>query len=102
MKDVNPIAVVPAATVSPRRRSAQGLSFLLAVVCASLAVLQPGTLSAQSYLLNEGFEGAAYENSGWTAFSIIDPDYAANALAGSQSLRCSGTSSYIQRSFAPG
>jgi len=59
-------------------------------------------LSAQTYLLNEGFEGAGYENSGWSAFSTVDPDYTTTALAGSQSLRCSGTSSYIMRSLAPG
>jgi hypothetical protein len=102
MKDVNSIEIAPAAAASLRCRSAQSLGFLLAAVCASLAVLQPGPLSAQSYLLNEGFEGAGYENSGWTAFSIIDPDYTANPLVGSQSLRCSGTSPYIQRPFVPG
>jgi hypothetical protein len=100
MKDVTPIAAVPVVPTPRRRRcSPRGLG-LIAFVVAGLAVSD--RLAAQSYLLNEGFEGAGYENSGWTAFSIVDPDYTANALVGSQSLRCSGTSSFIQRPLVPG
>ena len=53
-------------------------------------------------LLNEGFEGPGYENTGWTvpsqSTSAPDPDYAATPLVGSQSLRCNGVS-FIQRPF---
>ena len=65
-----------------------------------VALLGASRLLAQTYLLNEGFEGAGYENPGWTAFGASDPDHAANPLAGAHSLRCSGVSSFIQRPFA--
>jgi len=67
-----------------------------------VALLGAPPIAAQSYLLSEGFEGVGFENTGWTTFSTSDPDYAASPLVGSQSLRCNGTSSFIQRPFAPG
>jgi hypothetical protein len=67
-----------------------------------VALLGTPPISAQTYLLSEGFEGAGFENTGWTTFSTSDPDYAASPLVGSQSLRCNGTSSFIQRPLAPG
>jgi hypothetical protein len=67
-----------------------------------VALLGAPRLLAQTYLLNEGFEGASFENTGWTTFSNSDPDYAASPLVGSQSLRCNGTSSFIQRPLALG
>jgi len=100
MKDVNSTALVPASSTPLRRGARRALIFLVAA--AGVMALQPKPLSAQSYLLNEGFEGAGYENSSWSAFSTIDPDYTATPLAGSQSLRCSGTSSFIMRPLVPG
>src|SRR5882672_9137914 len=97
MKDVKSTAVVPASATPLRRGARRALTILIAV--AGLLALQPVPLSAQSYLLSEGFEGTGFENTGWTAFSSIDADYTAGALAGSQSLRCNGTSSFIQRPF---
>src|SRR5436190_16682153 len=100
MKDVNPTALVPASSTPRRRGARRALIFLIAA--AGMIALQPGPLSAQSYLLNEGFDGTGYENPSWSAFSIIDPDYTTTALAGSQSLRSSGTSSFIMRPLVPG
>src|SRR5882672_6141687 len=99
MKDVNPITAVPVSSTPLRRGSRRALTFLIAAVAASVAILHPGPLSAQSYLLSEGFEGAGFENTGWTPVGSIDPNYTASPLAGAQSLRCNGTSSYIQRAF---
>src|SRR5258706_2448938 len=41
-----------------------------------------------SYLLGEGFEGAGFENTGWTKIGSPDEDYTTTPLDGLQSLHC--------------
>ena len=72
----------------------------LVIILVASATFGPGRVSAQTYLLSEGFEGPGYENAGWVAFGGINPDYTGNPLDWAQSLRCNGTSSFIQRPFA--
>src|SRR5258706_497558 len=54
---------------------------------------------APSYLLNEGFEGPGFENTGWTKIGTPDEDYTATALDGLQSLHCLA-GQQISRSFS--
>src|SRR5882672_1988136 len=99
MKDINPTSIIVPAPLTPLRRSAGRLLTLL-IAAAGLLALQSQPLSAQSYLLSEGFEGAGFENTGWTIFGTSNPDYTTTSLDGSQSLHCHSTSSFIQRPFA--
>ena len=52
-----------------------------------------------TYLLQEGFEGTGFENSGWAKFGAANEDYAVSALTGAQSLHCEGAE-FIYRNFA--
>ncbi len=54
---------------------------------------------APSYILNEGFEGPGFENTGWTKIGTPDEDYTATALDGLQSLHCLA-GQQISRSFS--
>src|SRR2546422_9700863 len=56
------------------------------------------TVGAPTYLLAEGFEGAGFENTGWTKTGTPNEDYAAFVLDGTQSLNCVGAQ-YLTRSF---
>ena len=91
----SPTSLFRASVVRARPRVSFGLP--LTLLGLLLGLCSPSM--AQTYLLSEGFEGAGYENGGWTAFSASDPDYASAPLVGAQSLRCSGVSSFIQRPF---
>ncbi len=68
----------------------------------TLAVALFAPSSRAATLLQEGFEGTGYENSGWTvppqSLTPPNPDYAGAPLVGSQSLRCTGVS-FVQRPF---
>ncbi len=55
--------------------------------------------TAPTYLLSEGFEGAGFENSGWTTIGTPNADYTTTVLDGLQSLNCGGGQA-IQRTFA--
>ena len=44
--------------------------------------------SGAGFFLDEGFEGAGYENGGWIPSGFPNPDYTASPLHGAQSLRC--------------
>src|SRR5258706_1228134 len=52
-----------------------------------------------TYLLSEGFEGAGFENSGWSLVGTPNPDYTTTALNGLQSLNCVGAQR-IYRTFS--
>jgi hypothetical protein len=91
-----PLIVTATRTTRPAGASSACLTLLALWLGAA------GSAVAQTYLLNEGFEGAGYQNPGWTAFGAIDPDYTASPLVGAQSLRCSGASSFLQRPLTPG
>jgi len=51
-----------------------------------------------TYLLTEGFEGAGFENTGWTKSGTPNENYTTTILHGAQSLNCSGAQ-HIWRTF---
>jgi glucose/arabinose dehydrogenase len=62
-------------------------------------VLTVNAVSAPTYLLTEGFEGAGFENTGWTKSGTPNENYTNLVLHGAQSLNCVGAQ-YIQRAFS--
>ena len=62
-------------------------------------VLTVTSASAPTYLLAEGFEGAGFENTGWTKSGAPNENYTNVVLNGAQSLNCVGAQ-FVQRSFS--
>ena len=54
--------------------------------------------SAGEFFLRERFEGAGYENAGWTAFGAPNPDFTSIVIQGEHSLHTAGNE-FIHRSF---
>jgi len=69
---------------------------LTASTSFTLAVTATGV---PTYKLNEAFEGAGYQNTGWTASGTPNPDYITTVLDGSESLNTPG-GSYVWRNFS--
>lgn len=57
---------------------------------------------APTYIINQGFEGAGYDNGEtWVENGTPNPDYAVSPIVGSQSLKLSTTSAYTYVEISP-
>ncbi len=55
-----------------------------------VTVIPNGTGTPGGFLLQEGFEGPGYENTGWSEIGLPDPNHTNQVLRGSQSLNLTG------------
>ena len=63
-----------------------------------VTVIPHGTGTPGGLMFEEGFEGPGYENAGWSAIGLPEPDHTNQVLRGSQSLNLSG-GEFIHRTF---
>ncbi len=92
------VTVTPAAGQTGTATLTLTVSDSTATTTDTFTLTVTATNSAATYLLSEGFEGAGYENTGWTESGAPNENYTATVLHGSQSLNCSG-SQHAWRTF---
>ena len=63
-----------------------------------VTVIPNGTGTPGGFLLQEGFEGPGYENTGWSEIGLPDPNHTNQVLRGSQSLNLTGRE-FVYRTF---
>jgi glucose/arabinose dehydrogenase len=90
-------------TVTPVATQSGSATITVTVSDGTLTASDPFVLtvnsgSAPTYLFSEGFEGAGYENSGWSEAGTPNEDYTTSVLHGAQSLNCVGAQ-YLWRTF---
>jgi VCBS repeat-containing protein len=70
-----------------------------ALTATDTFLLTINAVTTPTYLLAEGFEGAGFENTGWSKSGSPNENYTNIVLHGAQSLNCVG-SQHLQRAFA--